>query len=106
MSLTGSNNYSGTTTISAGTLAAGASANLGNAGATNNIVLNGGTLNTGATFVLTANRGIGLGPAQGATGGGGTIEVDATTTLTYGGSIASAGNTGSQSLTMTVVARS
>ena len=66
----------------------------------NNIILDGGTLQTTTTtnFVLDAKRGIGLGPTSGATGGTGTLWVDSGITLTYAGVVASAGNTGAQTL--------
>ena len=66
----------------------------------NNIILDGGTLQTTTTanFVLDAKRGIGLGPTSGSTGGTGTLWVDSGVTLTYAGVIASAGNTGTQTL--------
>jgi autotransporter-associated beta strand protein len=66
----------------------------------NQIILNGGTLQatTTADFVLNAKRGIGLGPISGSTGGTGTLWVDSGIKLTYAGAIASAGNTGSNTL--------
>lgn len=66
----------------------------------NNIILDGGTLQTTTTvnFTLDSKRGIGLGPTEGATGGTGTLWVDSGITLAYGGVIASAGNTGTQTL--------
>ena len=50
------------------------------------LTFDGGTLNTTATFTLDSNRGIAL------NAGGGTIETDPATTLTYGGIIAGAGD--------------
>ena len=66
----------------------------------NSLILNGGALQatTTANFILDSKRGIGLGPTDGATGGTGTLTVDSGVTLTYGGIIASAGNTGTQTL--------
>lgn len=66
----------------------------------NQIILNGGTLQTTTTadFVLNAKRGIGLGPTSGSTGGTGTLWVDSGVNLSYSGIIASAGNTGTQTL--------
>lgn len=66
----------------------------------NNIILDGGTLQTTTTanFVLDAKRGIGLGPTSGSVGGNGTLWVDSGINLTYAGVIASAGNTGAQTL--------
>ena len=67
----------------------------------NNLVLNGGTLNVGASMTVSANRGIGLGPTGGSTGGGGAINVPAGMALTYNGAIATAGNTGVNTLSLT-----
>ena len=53
--LSGSNTYSGSTTISAGTIAISSSANIGATPGTvdaDNIIFNGGTLNTTGTFSL------------------------------------------------------
>ena len=69
----------------------------------NSLVLNGGALQltTSTNFVLNSKRGIGLGPMSGTTGGTGTLTVDPGVTVTYGGIIASAGNTGTQTLIKT-----
>jgi autotransporter-associated beta strand protein len=64
----------------------------------NSIILDGGALQTTTTFALDPNRGIGMGPTSGSTGGTGTLSVDVATMLTYNGVIASAGNTGTQTL--------
>jgi len=50
--LTTANTYSGPTTITAGTLAASSSANLGNDSPTNSLVLNGGTFQPTASFSM------------------------------------------------------
>lgn len=112
------NSYSGGTVIEGGILRISADAKLGQigslsgaAGSTgaplapisafeNSLVLNGGTLQTTTTaaFVLDAKRGLGLGPVAGTTGGTGSLLVDPTVTLAYDGIIASAGNTGVQTL--------
>ena len=67
----------------------------------NNIFINGGTLRANVvpsataagTFTLNANRGIALGPTDNG-GGTGTIDVTATTGLTYGGTMVNAGSGG------------
>ena len=87
--MSGTNTYSGSTTISAGTLSISADANLGTApgaATAGHLTLNGGTLNTTSTFTLNANRGIDLGASHG------TINTDASTTLTYDGIIDGSGN--------------
>lgn len=104
--LTANNTYSGPTRINAGTLSISADANLGNAPATatpNQLVINNATLGvTGNTaFTLNANRGVGLGPATGTTGGTGTFDIANKQTLTYNGIIASAGNSGTNNLVKT-----
>jgi autotransporter-associated beta strand protein len=111
-------NYSGGTVIEGGVFRISSDSKLGQVGSLtgtagsagsplapisafpNNVVLNGGALQatTTANFVLDAKRGIGLGPTEGAAGGTGTLTVDPGVTVTYGGVIASAGNTGTQTL--------
>ncbi|MBM3852211.1 MAG: hypothetical protein FJ399_03555 [Verrucomicrobia bacterium] len=100
--LSGANTFTGTTTISAGTLSISAENNLGgNPGAFNagQLTLNGGTLNTSATFSIDdANRGVTLGAS------GGTFDTNASTTLTIANVIAGTGalnKTGSGALTLT-----
>jgi autotransporter-associated beta strand protein len=96
LTLSGSQNYTGRTTISGGTLSISADNNLGAApGAATpaHLVVNGGVLQATDTFTLDANRGVALGPNVGT--GSGTIEVAATKTLTYGGIAANNGGTGS-----------
>jgi autotransporter-associated beta strand protein/T5SS/PEP-CTERM-associated repeat protein len=66
--LAATNTYSGTTTVSAGTLRVSDNRNLGAVPAsftTGNIVLDGGTLQFGADFDISNNRGITLGAAGG-----------------------------------------
>jgi fibronectin-binding autotransporter adhesin len=89
LTLSGVNTYSGSTTINGGSISISADSGLGTApGAATpgHLTFDGGTLNTTATFTLNSNRGIAL------NAGGGTIETDPATTLTYGGIIAGAGN--------------
>jgi autotransporter-associated beta strand protein len=96
LTLTGSNAYSGGTTINGGTLSVAADRNLGavpGAATPGSLVISGGTLGTTGSFALSASRGIALGPAGGS--GTGTIDVANATILTYGGSIANnAGGSG------------
>ncbi len=88
LTLSGSNTYSGSTTISAGTISISSSDNLGSTPGSadaDNIIFNGGTLNTSGTFTLGTNKGLTL-------TGNGTIDTDASTTLTYEGIIAGSSN--------------
>jgi len=111
-------NYSGGTVIEGGVFRISSDSKLGQIGSLtgtagssgspqapisafpNSLILNGGALQTttASDFVLNSKRGIGLGPTEGATGGTGTLTVDSGVALTYGGIIASAGNTGTQTL--------
>ncbi len=87
LSLRGTNTFTGSTTISAGTVSVSSSANLGatpDSTDADNIIFNGGTLNTTADFTLGTNKGITL-------TGAGTINTNTSTTLTYGGVIAGSG---------------
>ena len=77
----------GGTTISDGTLEVASDANLGSTPGSadvDNIIFNGGTLNTSSGFTLNSNRGITM-------TGAGTINTNAGTTLTYGGLITGSG---------------
>ncbi|NBT25489.1 MAG: hypothetical protein EBT09_02790, partial [Actinobacteria bacterium] len=85
--LSGTNTYTGTTTISAGTLSVSADANLGTAPGSvtaASITLDGGTLAASGSFTLNSNRGVTLGASHG------TVDVASGATLTYGGVIAGA----------------
>ena len=100
LSLTGANTYSGSTTLTAGTISIGTDSGLGAApgsATAGHLVFNGGTLLTTVGFTLNANRGIDL------QAGGGTIDVGAGT-LNYGGIIAGSGalnKAGANTLTLT-----
>ena len=82
--LSGNSTYSGTTTITEGTVSISSSDNLGpNPGSldADNIILNGGTLKATTSFTLGNNKGITLNAAS-------TIEVDdSSSILTYPGTI-------------------
>ena len=96
MVLSGTNSYTGVTTIKAGVLSIGADLNLGTAptaATAGKLVISGGVLLASANFTLSSNRGIAVGPATGT--GSGEIDVAASTVLTYGGIIANqTGGTG------------
>ena len=90
------NDWTGTLTFSAqyltgSTLLQALFRSINNLGATpgsadaDNIIFNGGTLNTTGTFTLGSNKGITL-------TGNGTVDVDSSTTLTYGGVITGSAN--------------
>jgi fibronectin-binding autotransporter adhesin len=88
LALTGSNTFTGSTTVNgggAGFVRISADAGLGAAPASatsSHLVLNDGGLNTAASFTLSANRGIEL------SGSGGLIFTDTGTELTYDGIMA------------------
>jgi len=88
--LTADNDYTGTTTVSAGILSISSEENLGdNPGSFNagQLTLNGGTLQTTATFSIDdTNRGVTIGAS------GGTIETGAATVLTVTNDIVTTGN--------------
>ncbi|WP_262589717.1 autotransporter-associated beta strand repeat-containing protein [Candidatus Pelagibacter communis] len=100
LTLTGTNTYSGQTTIEGGTVVASNSSSLGatpGSVTNNNIVLNNGTLQTTNSFSIGSNKGIMV------VGSGGTINTNASTTLTYGGVISQTGpltKTGDGTLTL------
>ncbi len=83
LTLSGANTYTGTTTISNGTLAISSDANLG---LTSAVIFGNGTLETSATFNLPVTRVISL------TTFGGGFSPDALTTLTVDGAIGGVGD--------------
>ena len=81
--LSGSNTYSGTTTITDGTVSISSSDNLGPTPGSldaDNIILDGGTLSASTSFTLGSNKGITLNSAS-------TIHVNTSSVLTYPGTI-------------------
>ena len=106
------NTYAGGTILNAGVLgivadgaAAGTAGSLGVVPplpTPNNILLNGGDLLGAATASLHPNRGIGIGSASIASAAVTTAQIDAASgqTLTIGGVIATAGNVGTNNLTV------
>lgn len=86
LTLSGNNGFSGLITLTAGTLAVSADANLGTApaSATTAIKFSGGTLATTATFAINANRNMSLTADA-------VIDVAPGTTLTYGGTASGSG---------------
>ncbi len=96
--LSGANSYTGTTTISQGTLAISADSKLGTVASptAGQLMLNGGMLQaTRASFALSSNRGLAVGSS------GGTILTDPSVTLTVPGQPSLAGGS-----TLTIAANS
>jgi len=97
LTLSGTSTFTGSTTLRGGTIAVSSSANLGatpGSADADNIIFNGGTLQTTADFTLGSNKGITM-------TGVGTVNVNSSTALTYGGIITGSGvltKTGSGSL--------
>ncbi|MEA3210849.1 MAG: fibronectin-binding autotransporter adhesin [Chthoniobacter sp.] len=81
VTFTGNNTYNGLTTLTAGTLSVGSSANLGDASAANKLAFGGGILQATGTFSLGTTRTVALNT------GGGTIDVSGSETLTLPGLI-------------------
>jgi autotransporter-associated beta strand protein len=105
LTLTGTNTYGGSTTISAGTLNANASAAIGDGSATNTLILNGGTLQAGGTITSPSTRGVTLSSTgtidtnsnavsiAGVIGGAGSITKSGAGTLTLTGTNTYSGST-------------
>ncbi len=94
LTLSGSNTYSGGTELVGGTLSISSDSNLGNSADT--LTLNGGTLQTTASFATVRSTTI--------NSGNGTFDISGSTTLTHSGSISGSGaldKTGSGTLALT-----
>ena len=94
LALNGNNNYSGNTTVNAGSLSISSTANI----VSPDIILNGGDLLGSGTFAIT--NAVGIGPASGGTPGTALIDAAGGQTFELDGVIASAGNTGANNLTI------
>jgi autotransporter-associated beta strand protein len=92
LTLGGNNNYTGVTTVNAGELSISSAGNVGSS----YIVINGGGLLGTGSFYTTNN--IGVGPASGVTPGTAFIDAMSGQTFELDGVIASAGNSGANSL--------
>ena len=105
LTLSGANTFGGSTVVGNGTLSVASDSNLGTApgsATANSLVLGSGTsdlLFTGNAS-LNSNRGVGFGATSGSTGITALIDVAAGQSAAINGVIASAGNTGANSLTV------
>ncbi|NBN90779.1 MAG: hypothetical protein EBV24_10885, partial [Actinobacteria bacterium] len=87
LTLSGTNTFTGKTTVSLGTLSVAADNNLGSepgSAVVDQLKIDGGTLATTADFAIGTKRGVTIGDSDG------TVNVASGTTLTYGGVIAGA----------------
>jgi autotransporter-associated beta strand protein len=109
LTLSGGNTFSGGLTLNGGIVSiasdgttGGAAANLGvvPASLSTNLFLNGGDLLAAASLAIHTNRTIGIGPVSGVTGATGLLDAAAGQTLAINGTIASAGNSGTDNLTV------
>ncbi len=110
LTLGSANTYSGGTIINGGAVSiASAGTTPGNPGSLgvvpvaptlNNIILNGGDLLATGSFDLNANRGIGIGPVTGSTPATALVDVASGQIFNIAGIIASAGNLGTNNLTV------
>jgi autotransporter-associated beta strand protein len=109
VTLGGANTYTGGTTLTGGQLqisseaaTGGSAANLGAVPTvqSTNLILNGGDLLATSSVVIHTNRVIGIGPVSGATGATGLLDAASGQTLTVAGTISSAGNTGTDNLSV------
>ena len=100
LTLGGSNNLSGGIAVNAGTLSISTSTNAGSG----SIILNGGDLLGTGSFYMTNN--LGVGPASGAIPGTALIDAASGQAFELDGVIASAGNTGTNSLVVNSLATS
>ena len=94
LTLSGNNTYPGNTTVSAGTMSISSPANV----VSPSIVLNGGDLFASSSVTLT-NK-LGIGPTSGTVGTNALVDVTSGQTLEIDGIIASAGNSGTDNLTI------
>jgi len=115
LTLNNNNTYAGGTTVNAGVLSisadgSNAGTDPGNLGlvpsvpTANNVILNGGDLLGNASFTLSSERGIGIGPISGNVGTNALIDAANGATFTINGNITSAGNTSTNNLVVNSLA--
>jgi autotransporter-associated beta strand protein len=101
LTLNGNNTLAGKTTVNAGILSLSADANLGTVPGSptvSQIRLDGGALLGTATFNVSANRGLGVGPVAGTAGTNALLNAATGQEFRLDGIIATAGNTGTNGL--------